>query len=590
MYGSRVTQHLSFDTNIEIYDLAGHSEYHSSHSAVLESLCLESPAVFVLLVDLTKSEEQLTKELYKWANFIEAQSSSISSHVIVLGSRRDQFSSKPDLLRSKCEFVEHCTKEALGNQHLAGFLPLDSRQLSSDNIQPFLQLLAKSVNDLIVPGVHEKISFGCYLLHAFLQKKVKERAIRLKEVQYLLAIELAFTHLKPVELASMLEIIANKGLLLFLRNSKDLSNSCIVIDKIRLLHEINGTLFAPSFFKEHCPIASNTGIVPLSRLWTIFPRYDPKVLVAFWTAMQLCRPLDPAVLSKVITNLSPKKATSEQLLYFPGLVSVERKSDLIIPGGHGWSGYCRNPRKCLTRRYNDSLFLDLAYSFSSLLPVQSKLEHEEQAVVCNLDRSCTVWKNGIHWSTEDGIQVMVQVTERNCRVSLSLSVDEEGSPRWLKLRSSLIHVILSKKEKLCPSVEFTEYLIHPSQLGLVSHKSLSQLSVFEMKTVIRCALLRSKFVLDVKQTERSSPSSLFLADPYLILHPKLVHHLFDSEKADQQVPSSFLREVCRQISSIPFLENMTYLSLQKQLNCLSIFAGRNPLVSVHVLWENMFIV
>ena len=133
----------------------------------------------------------------------------------------------------------------------------------------------------------------------------------------------------------------------------------------------------------------------------------------------------------------------------------------------------------------------------SLLPVRPELEPEEQAVICNLNRSCTVWKNGIHWSTEDDIQVMVQVTEEKCCISLSLSVDKEGSSKWLKLRSSLIHAILSKKEKLCPSVEFIEYLIHPSQLGLVFHKSLSQLSVFEMKSATRCALLRSKFVLDV---------------------------------------------------------------------------------------------
>ena len=108
--GSKVTQHLSMNTNIEIYDLAGHSEYHSSHAAMLESLCLESPAVFVLIVDLSKSEEQLTKEIYKWANFLEIQSSGISSHAIVLGSRRDKFASKTDSLNRRCEFVEQLCK------------------------------------------------------------------------------------------------------------------------------------------------------------------------------------------------------------------------------------------------------------------------------------------------------------------------------------------------------------------------------------------------------------------------------------------------------------------------------------------------
>ena len=49
-------------TGIEIYDLAGHPEYYSSHSAVIESLCLESPAVFVQMLDLTKPKSNCPKK------------------------------------------------------------------------------------------------------------------------------------------------------------------------------------------------------------------------------------------------------------------------------------------------------------------------------------------------------------------------------------------------------------------------------------------------------------------------------------------------------------------------------------------------
>ena len=580
VYGSKVTQHLCLTTNIEIYDLAGHSEYHSSHAAMLESLCLESPAVFVLIVDLTKSEEQLRKELYNWANFLEMQSSGILSHVIILGSRKDKFSGKSEFLESKCKFVEHCAKDALENQHFAGFMALDCRQLSSDNIKSFLQLLAKSINDLISPGLYKRMSFGCHLLYAFLKDQVNEKAITFESLQNVVSKHDVLCRLSaPIELASMLEAIASKGLLLFLRNSEHLSSSCIVIDKIRLLHEVNGTLFAPSFFKEHRPLASNTGIVPLSLLQAVFPHYDCKILVPFLMSLQFCRPLDPAVLANVTTNLSPETVTSEQLLYFPGLVSVEQKSDVSISNGISWCAYCTNVHKCLTHRYNDSLFLELAYSFCNSIPTPPKLEYPDQAVIRKLNRSCTVWKNGIHWSTEDGIQAMVQVTEENRCISLSLSTEKECSSKWLKLRSSLIDMILSKKEQFCPSVDFTEYLVSPSQQDLLSHKTLSQLIVFEMKNVARCVLLRSRFVLDISQKEKIFPSSLLLADPYLLLHPALVRQLFDREKANELVPSSLLREVSHHITDTSVLESTTYQSLQKVLNGLSIFAGRNPMVS-----------
>ena len=581
VYGSRFTHYLRMNASIELYDLAGHSEYQSSHAALLESLCLESPAVFILMVDLTKSDDQLTKELYKWANFLEIESSSITCHVIVLGSHKDKFSGKPDLLDRKCKFVEECTKDALENQHFAGFVALDARQLSCSNIYPFLQLLVKSINDLIVPRVHERMSVGCHFLHFFLMEKVTANAISFQHLQNLVSKDAVLCRLSnPVELASMFETIANKGLLLFLRNSEHLPSSCIVVDKIRLLHEVNGTLFAPSFFKEHHPLASNTGIVPVSHLEAIFPHYDREILIAFLTSLQFCRPLDPAVLANITTNLSPETTSSEQLLYFPALVSVERESSLSIPNGHGWCAYCTNRHRCLTRRYNDSLFLDLAYSCCRSIPTPPKVEHPDEAVIRKLNRSCTVWKNGIHWSTEDGIEALVQVTEENRCVSLSLSIEEQCSSKWLKLRSSLIDLILSKKEKLCPTTEFTEYFISPSQLDLLSENSLCELTVFEMKDVSRNALLRSKFVHDVSQKDKTSPQSLLLADPYLVLCPAFVQQLFDSEKANELVLSSSLKEVRHHFTDIPVPQNTTYKSLQTQLNNLSIFVGRNPMVSV----------
>ena len=65
MLDSGCRHQLSARTPIEIYDLAGHPEYYTSHSAIMKSLCLESSAVFVLMVDLTKAEKQLSKEIYK---------------------------------------------------------------------------------------------------------------------------------------------------------------------------------------------------------------------------------------------------------------------------------------------------------------------------------------------------------------------------------------------------------------------------------------------------------------------------------------------------------------------------------------------
>ena len=119
---NRLGPDLSAGTIIEIYDLAGHPEYYSSHSAVIESLCLESPAVFVLMVDLTKPENQLSKEIYKWSNFIGIESSTISSRVIVVGSRKDVLSLDSQLFESKCKFAEDTAKDALEKECFAAWI------------------------------------------------------------------------------------------------------------------------------------------------------------------------------------------------------------------------------------------------------------------------------------------------------------------------------------------------------------------------------------------------------------------------------------------------------------------------------------
>ena len=291
------------------------------------------------------------------------------------------------------------------------------------------------------------------------------------------------------------------------------------------------------------------------------------------------------MLASVSTNLSPESVCSKQLLYFPALVTVDRPSYLSVPADFGWCAYCRNRRKFLTRRYQDSVLLDMAYCFCKSTPTPPELERKDEAIR-KLDRSCKVWKNGIHWTTEDGIQAMVQFTEENRCILFSLSWNKECAAKCLSLRSSVIALILAKKSEHCPSVDVTEYLISPSCISQIPRKHLSHLTVFELKDVARCELLRGKFVLDVNQKEKISPPSLLFSDPYLALSPAVVQQLFDGDKSNELVPVTLLTIIRQNIGEIFVPENSTHQSLQKQLNMMSVFAGRNPLVSVtcmHVL-------
>ena len=539
--------HLSAHTKIEIYDLAGHPEYYSSHSAVMESLCLESPAVFVLMVDLTKPEKQLSKEIYKWSNLIGTESRGISSRIIVVGSRKDVLSSEPQLLASKCKFVEDTAKDALEKLCFAGFVALDSRQLSSENVRSFLTILTQSIKNLANPG-EKKMSFSCHLLHAFLKQVVEAKAISLGSLQ-----ELVSRHdtLSPFNestmLASSLGTLADKGLILFVRNQDHLPSSCIVIDKAGLLQEVNGTLFAPPCFEEHRKIASNTGIVPVSLLRQIFPHYR-EIVTAVLNSLQFCRPVEPALLANISTNLSPESASSDELLYFPALVSAERPGDLSIAEGFGWCMYCTNRHQCLTQRCQDAILLDSTYKHCLSYPTPPDLEHPNEELLRKLCRSCTVWKNGIHWTTEEGTEAIVQASDENRCISLLVSWSQDYPDKSLELRSSIIDTIRSKQKELCSTIEVHEYLISPSELRHVLERNLSQLTVFAMKDIARNIRDQKQLVFDYNRNKTISLQRLLHFDPYKVLPPTAVQQLFASDKWSEPVPASF-------------------------------FAGKNPLVS-----------
>ena len=331
-----------------IHDLAGHAEYYNSHAAILETLIRKSPALFLILVDLSKAVGNIKKELYYWTTFLEIQSSKIPSHIVIIGSHVDILSSDPQQLKEKCDLVVEIAQDTIRTEQFAGFVPLDCRQLSKDHVQPLMDILKKGRDTctLATPIEDFKMSFSCHLLHSLLTDKVSKTAITLEDLMQLIAGEdQPALPSDPETLATSLEILADKGLILFHLDSLRLCSSCIVLKQEALLEEVNGKLFAPETFKEHCKIASNTGIVPVSLLHGTFPDYDKELLVVLLRVLEFCHELDPTVLETISTNLSTESASGERLLFFPALISAVLPVMLDIAKGFGWAVFCKNPTR-----------------------------------------------------------------------------------------------------------------------------------------------------------------------------------------------------------------------------------------------------
>jgi GTPase SAR1 family protein len=84
-----VHRHKEFG-NIILHDFAGHPEYYSSHTAVIENLLQGAGAVFVIVVDITLDES--LKHLQQWLTIVnnEVQKSISQCHIIVVASHIDK--------------------------------------------------------------------------------------------------------------------------------------------------------------------------------------------------------------------------------------------------------------------------------------------------------------------------------------------------------------------------------------------------------------------------------------------------------------------------------------------------------------------
>ena len=560
--------------NVVLYDLAGHREYYSSHTAVLEHLMLQSPAVFCVLSKITDNDNDIANDLYYWLNFIENISGRLTqpSEVIVIASH-------VDLKDSSSQFkaiLNDIVRETVHHNKFSGFVAVDCHHPGGKGVKNLVLLLAKSCKAVLDRS--DSISTYAHVLYAFLLT-LDMVAISLQQLCALLE-EKNDPSLPSNEsfLLGVLTILSNKGLILFLR--RDESQSWIIIKKEALLEEVNGILFAPSALKHvYRQIASNTGLVPVSAFKRLFhDKYDTDMLVSFLIILEFCHVLDADALKKISTNLSflSSSTESEQLLFIPALVSAERPPDIVLTEGVGWCLWCSNPHQFFPTRFLYILLLRLAFKYC--LP-KSRVGQVMDHIV--LTRRCTLWRNGIQWISIDGIQVIVEVNEFNRRLMMLIS--DVGAISACQLQSHIISDIFSLQMDTCPYYDITECLISPTHLHRSLTDRISDIPVFIMGDVARAILLKTNYVTDGIGSLRTNVTGLLTQhEAFTNLCPVVIKELFDDSQADETLPLKYLINIqhqCSDIMSQYTFANITHQSVRDHLNEYSIFAGRNPLVN-----------
>ncbi|KAL5500038.1 hypothetical protein EMCRGX_G011531 [Ephydatia muelleri] len=440
-----------------IYDLAGHHQYFSSHSACLEAISLTSPAIFLLLQDLRHDPEVMTKEVHYWSTMIDGVCHKCpqQSSVIVVGTHADLLT--PKQLSQKLIHLRSCAEVAINHQKLVSFLALNVAATYSGEMDQFKDELCRINKDVV--HMSPSISMMCHMMLAFLKQRIPDLdvdAISLSDlITYLAADPDKLIDPDSTKIVPFLQTLSEKGLILFIPYEVSL-NSWIVLRKESILKKVNGALFADPSLKEYIHVASNTGIVPRAVIKKIFPEYNVEMITQFMIHFELCQAVE---LSQVDTNMGPEGSPSSDLgplLFFPALVSVERPSSATVPNNSfGWSMIVKSPDQFFTTRCLHVLLRRLPSKFA-LPAIRATPLHSNHY-------KCDVWSRGIKWLNETGVTTIVEMSKTFQSLTLEMFSPDRESHKYVNLVDAVLAVIKTACQEFCPHLEVLELISYPSE-------------------------------------------------------------------------------------------------------------------------------
>ena len=272
-----------------------------------------------------------------------------------------------------------------------------------------------------------------------------------------------------------------------------------------------------------------------------------------------------------------------KLFFFPELVSLEVPKEVWKENTNfyyhtGWVGKSCVEGKFFMPRYVQVLLLRLAFSFAFKPTAVSESS--------SLPRNCSVWKNGITWTSLAGVEALVEVVNQTM-VLVMLRSYRGYETNLLQLRSRIINTVFQTREEFCPVVHIKDYVLS-GEHALQYPPSYDYLvSINNVATSIR---ENKEFTFSDRKDLEKLDALLFF-EPYLGMSEVILRKLFDEESpaSHEQMNDEFLYDIANPVS-----KNVEhYISLFKPTpSSLDFLVERAPpgdshkLVRVFQLWRD----
>ena len=593
------------------YDTAGQQEYYASHAALLQNTISSYPPLFIIVVNLCYSKDEIKQTVVHWMSFLANQcKASLASkpYLIIVGSHKDVIESGGQIAEEKVDIDFLRSLPSLKHYHFSGFISMDCRQSNSCDIDK----LAKSMKNSC-DALRKQVEKAYHLHHLSTVLLKTKTPITVNEaIDRTMQAYNTFITRNPHELYKDLCELSDRGEILLLK-SPVVSDSWVIFDQALLMSEIDGVLFAPEEFKQHCNLANATGVVQVSKISERFPHYDSDMLVQFLILLEFCCEINDDETLQIISqgHLTCYDVSNERYLFFPGLVSMAVSSNVWNMDSQfsqtcGWVLQCSEAGQFFTSQFLQVLLLRIAF-FCALAPDSNGLPV--------LQRKCSIWKGGIFWSTREGVQALMEIRDppQNKEVLLLFRCRLGREVQCAHLCSTVVKMALKIKNKFCHTVPTKEFLLHTPQLvypckQLKEHENFSITEVSmaikegkpdivnslgnssELRTILPFEPYASLGWDIIRQLFQKDTESLFVSDKFLYDIAERIHNKKDLFIEMLKLSHSQLDEKIRQVPPGRFNEFVcvlqcwrgdsgTYQSLRETLDQFSVFAGRNPLVS-----------
>ena len=524
---------------LTLYDFAGQKEFYAGHDAVLRNAVSgSSAAIFLIVTDLCTSDKEFTERIQYWLAFLENQGVSVNPkpHMLLVASHADLVKDKKDV-EGKRHIVEALQQEnAFASFHYVGFVALDCQYAKSSSMSQLRQYLANSCEEL---RNKSKMSSRNHFFLVYLLDKFRDRpGVQIKDVSARVAEEAPLLGSLPARIpedassiSQLCDEVSKTGNLLFFKSTQNIESSWIILDRDTLFSHVTGTVFAPKDFKEHCDLATSTGVVPFSKICTHFPDLDTDMIIQFLCHLEFCHEVvDSETLQLIKPSESRDSAQisfdpTERFFFFPGLVSIEVPSGVWENSSNlnylcGWALQCSISGQFFTPRFLQVLLLRLAFSLA-LAP------HEHTSTkVPALQRNCQVWKNGLCWGDESGVETLVEVKENKSAVVM-LRCLKGSEVECARVQSIVIGKIQQIRKTFCPKVTVSEYLLHHCDSKQYPPKPLSELALVNVED-IAAAVMKQKPSI-VKPGKVIPLSEILGFEPYTCFGVSILQQLFSDQ-------------------------------------------------------------